>query len=208
MWDEFARSLLGKGDIPHSLLTPRCGSPGDGWIHKAVVVGSGIHIVEEVQVFRDPQPVESLVISHAQVRGGRSVGGSTHGAHLCCKALIGLFGGQGVRDSWVTPARDTHRSLVGQPGGQGPAWLSPPCQVPAAAVGTDCSWGPFPMHAHQGRAVLWGWGEISGHHGAEPPHTRAVLNQPFFTPEEPVCRGSQRDPAAAPGLLCQIHLLL
>ncbi|XP_061314876.1 semaphorin-4G isoform X3 [Pezoporus flaviventris] len=48
---------------------------GDGWIHKAVVVGSGIHIVEEVQVFRDPQPVESLVISHAQ----RSlyVGGAT-----------------------------------------------------------------------------------------------------------------------------------
>ncbi|NWR33036.1 SEM4G protein, partial [Tachuris rubrigastra] len=41
-------------------------SPGDGWIHKAVVVGSGIHIVEEVQVFRDLQPVESLVISHAQ----------------------------------------------------------------------------------------------------------------------------------------------
>ncbi|NXJ90745.1 SEM4G protein, partial [Corythaixoides concolor] len=39
---------------------------GDGWIHKAVVVGSGIHIVEEVQVFRDPQPVESLVISHSQ----------------------------------------------------------------------------------------------------------------------------------------------
>ncbi|PKU29566.1 semaphorin-4g isoform x1 [Limosa lapponica baueri] len=39
---------------------------GDGWIHKAVVVGSSIHIVEEVQVFRDPQPVESLVISHAQ----------------------------------------------------------------------------------------------------------------------------------------------
>ncbi|XP_014815594.1 PREDICTED: semaphorin-4G isoform X3 [Calidris pugnax] len=39
---------------------------GDGWIHKAVVVGSSIHIVEEVQVFKDPQPVESLVISHAQ----------------------------------------------------------------------------------------------------------------------------------------------
>ncbi|NXN09697.1 SEM4G protein, partial [Indicator maculatus] len=38
----------------------------NGWIHKAVVVGSGIHIVDEVQVFRDPQPVESLVISHAQ----------------------------------------------------------------------------------------------------------------------------------------------
>ncbi|XP_061857522.1 semaphorin-4G [Colius striatus] len=39
---------------------------GDGWIHKAVVVDSGIHIVEEVQVFSDPQPVESLVISHTQ----------------------------------------------------------------------------------------------------------------------------------------------
>ncbi|NWH76722.1 SEM4G protein, partial [Piaya cayana] len=39
---------------------------GDGWIHKAVVLDSGVHIVEEVQVFRDPQPVESLVISHAQ----------------------------------------------------------------------------------------------------------------------------------------------
>ncbi|KFO98275.1 Semaphorin-4G, partial [Calypte anna] len=39
---------------------------GDGWIHKAVVVGSGIHIMEEVQVFREPQPVESLVISQAQ----------------------------------------------------------------------------------------------------------------------------------------------
>ncbi|NXC79366.1 SEM4G protein, partial [Cercotrichas coryphoeus] len=39
---------------------------GDGWIHKAVVVNSSIHIVEEVQVFRDLQPVESLVISHIQ----------------------------------------------------------------------------------------------------------------------------------------------
>ncbi|XP_053926916.1 semaphorin-4G isoform X2 [Cuculus canorus] len=39
---------------------------GDGWIHKVVVADSGVHIVEEVQVFRDPQPVESLVISHAQ----------------------------------------------------------------------------------------------------------------------------------------------
>ncbi|NXE73409.1 SEM4G protein, partial [Cochlearius cochlearius] len=42
---------------------------GDGWIHKAVVVGSSIHIVEEVQVFRDPQPVESLPALSPQ-RGG------------------------------------------------------------------------------------------------------------------------------------------
>ncbi|XP_067156269.1 semaphorin-4G isoform X1 [Apteryx mantelli] len=39
---------------------------GDGWIHKAVVLGSGVHIIEEVQVFRDPQPVETLVISRTQ----------------------------------------------------------------------------------------------------------------------------------------------
>lgn len=62
-----------RGSMPHCLLMPWFCSLGDGWIHKAVVVGSGIHIVDEVQVFRDPQPVESLVISHAQVR--EEVGG-------------------------------------------------------------------------------------------------------------------------------------
>ncbi|NWX46525.1 SEM4G protein, partial [Steatornis caripensis] len=63
---EFAGSLLGQAG--HATLPPDpwlC-SLGDGWIHKAVVVGSSIHVVEEVQVFRDPQAVESLVISHAQ----------------------------------------------------------------------------------------------------------------------------------------------
>ncbi|XP_074855365.1 semaphorin-4G [Carettochelys insculpta] len=39
---------------------------GDGWLHKAVVIGSAVHIVEELQVFGAPQPVESLVISKAQ----------------------------------------------------------------------------------------------------------------------------------------------
>lgn len=68
------------------------------------MVGSGVHIVEEVQVFRDPQPVESLVISHAQVRGGRSVGDTTHGARVCCEAAIGLFEGWGEQDSWITPS--------------------------------------------------------------------------------------------------------
>ncbi|NXA00523.1 SEM4G protein, partial [Nesospiza acunhae] len=63
---EFDAPLLGKGHTSHSLLNPLLCSPGDGWIHKAVVVNSGIHIVEEVQVFRDLQPVESLVISHIQ----------------------------------------------------------------------------------------------------------------------------------------------
>ncbi|POI27178.1 hypothetical protein CIB84_009072 [Bambusicola thoracicus] len=39
---------------------------GDGWLHKAVVLGSNLHIIEEVQVFRDPQPVETLVVSRRQ----------------------------------------------------------------------------------------------------------------------------------------------
>nr|XP_033799194.1 semaphorin-4G [Geotrypetes seraphini] len=39
---------------------------GDGWIHKAVVVKSIVHIIEEVQVFKNPQPVENLVISKRQ----------------------------------------------------------------------------------------------------------------------------------------------
>jgi plexin B len=38
----------------------------DGWIHKAIVLGSGMHIIEETQVFRKPQPVENLVISLMQ----------------------------------------------------------------------------------------------------------------------------------------------
>lgn len=40
---------------------------GNGWIHKAVVIGSMVHIIEEIQVFKAPQPVENLVISKKQV---------------------------------------------------------------------------------------------------------------------------------------------
>ncbi|KAM4637069.1 semaphorin-4G [Discoglossus pictus] len=39
---------------------------GDGWIHKAVVINSKVHIIEEIQVFKKPQPVENLVISSKQ----------------------------------------------------------------------------------------------------------------------------------------------
>ncbi|XP_023571247.1 semaphorin-4G isoform X1 [Octodon degus] len=38
----------------------------DGWIHKAVVLGPGVHIIEETQVFREPQSVDNLVISPRQ----------------------------------------------------------------------------------------------------------------------------------------------
>ncbi|KAJ1140808.1 hypothetical protein NDU88_007146 [Pleurodeles waltl] len=39
---------------------------GDGWIHRAVVISSFVHIIEEIQAFKDPQPVETLVISKTQ----------------------------------------------------------------------------------------------------------------------------------------------
>ncbi|NXC44661.1 SEM4G protein, partial [Penelope pileata] len=42
------------------------GAGRDGWLHKAVVLGSGLHIIEEGQVFREPQPVETLVVSQRQ----------------------------------------------------------------------------------------------------------------------------------------------
>ncbi|XP_062817326.1 semaphorin-4C [Anolis carolinensis] len=36
----------------------------NGWLHKAVVLPSGVHLIEEVQVFERPQPIKSLVLSH------------------------------------------------------------------------------------------------------------------------------------------------
>ncbi|XP_018408909.1 PREDICTED: semaphorin-4G [Nanorana parkeri] len=38
----------------------------NGWIHKAVVIKSQVHIIEEIQIFKQPQPVEKLVISKKQ----------------------------------------------------------------------------------------------------------------------------------------------
>ncbi|KAJ8013785.1 hypothetical protein DPEC_G00033390 [Dallia pectoralis] len=36
----------------------------DGWLHRAVEVKGHLHIIEELQLFDQPQPVESIVISH------------------------------------------------------------------------------------------------------------------------------------------------
>ncbi|XP_041065267.1 semaphorin-4C [Carcharodon carcharias] len=36
---------------------------GAGWLHKAVMIGSQMHIIEELQLFEEMQPVESLAIS-------------------------------------------------------------------------------------------------------------------------------------------------
>uniref|UniRef100_A0A3Q2PAF2 Semaphorin 4G n=1 Tax=Fundulus heteroclitus TaxID=8078 RepID=A0A3Q2PAF2_FUNHE len=38
----------------------------DGWLHKAVEVDEDVHIIEELQMFAKPQPIESMVISSVQ----------------------------------------------------------------------------------------------------------------------------------------------
>ncbi|CDQ69596.1 unnamed protein product [Oncorhynchus mykiss] len=38
----------------------------EGWLHRAVEVGGQMHIIEELQLFENPQPVDSMVISQTQ----------------------------------------------------------------------------------------------------------------------------------------------
>ncbi|XP_067858188.1 semaphorin-4G isoform X2 [Heptranchias perlo] len=38
----------------------------EGWLHKVVNTGSSVHIIEEIQIYKEPQPVESLVLSSTQ----------------------------------------------------------------------------------------------------------------------------------------------
>lgn len=52
----------------HDLLLC-CGSFADnGWLHKAVLLPSGVHLIEELQIFDQAQPVKSLVLSPQKVR--------------------------------------------------------------------------------------------------------------------------------------------
>lgn len=48
---------------------------GDGWLHKAVSVGSSVHIIEELQIFSPGQPVQNLLLDPDRVsRPRRSPG--------------------------------------------------------------------------------------------------------------------------------------
>lgn len=66
------RAAQGQGTTG---TVPRCTVPeflpclpaGDGWVHKALDLGSRIHLVEELQVFEPAQPVESLVLAGTKV---------------------------------------------------------------------------------------------------------------------------------------------
>ncbi|ETE62150.1 Semaphorin-4C [Ophiophagus hannah] len=39
----------------------------NGWLHKAVALSSGVHLIEELQVFEEAQPIKSLVLSVPKV---------------------------------------------------------------------------------------------------------------------------------------------
>lgn len=43
--------------------------PGDGRLHKAVTLGSRVHIIEELQVFPHGQPVQNLLLDSHRVSG-------------------------------------------------------------------------------------------------------------------------------------------
>lgn len=40
----------------------------EGWLQRVVVLGTETHVIEEIQLFETPQPVDSLTISHSKVR--------------------------------------------------------------------------------------------------------------------------------------------
>lgn len=39
----------------------------EGWLHKAVEIEGQLHIIEELQLFEKPQPVNNLLLSEKQV---------------------------------------------------------------------------------------------------------------------------------------------
>lgn len=41
----------------------------EGWLHKAVEIEGRLHIIEELQLFEEPQPVNNLLLSAKQVVG-------------------------------------------------------------------------------------------------------------------------------------------
>lgn len=49
------------------MYTNVCLSPDEGWLHKAVKIRDIVHIIEEVQIFQEKQPINNLVISQKQV---------------------------------------------------------------------------------------------------------------------------------------------
>lgn len=62
-----------------SLLLSFLSSPlADGWLQRVVILGSEAHVIEEIQLFDSPQPVDSLTISHTKVTLNAKARGFPH----------------------------------------------------------------------------------------------------------------------------------
>ena len=58
-------AVCGRGEVISAL----CLSAATGFLHKAVVSGdSRAYLVEEIQLFPDPEPVQNLELAPTQVR--------------------------------------------------------------------------------------------------------------------------------------------
>lgn len=44
-----------------------CFSSDEGWLHRAVKIRDRVHIIEELQLFEEKQPINNMVISQKQV---------------------------------------------------------------------------------------------------------------------------------------------
>lgn len=56
-----------KGLFQNTICCPYC-LPESGHLHKAVLLQQGPYIIEEVQVFKPPQPIRSLKLSIPKVQ--------------------------------------------------------------------------------------------------------------------------------------------
>lgn len=82
---EFVLSVDSEGYSSVSFDTFVSVFADDGWLHRAVDIEGEMHIIEELQLFDKPQPVESMVISSALVCIPQCIA-----IHVFPGALLGL----------------------------------------------------------------------------------------------------------------------
>uniref|UniRef100_A0AAQ5XHP5 Sema domain-containing protein n=1 Tax=Amphiprion ocellaris TaxID=80972 RepID=A0AAQ5XHP5_AMPOC len=70
----------------------------DGWLHRAVDIDGEMHIIEELQMFDDPQPIESMVISSTLVIYVGSYSGVVQVPMSTCRRYTSCYGCVFARD--------------------------------------------------------------------------------------------------------------
>lgn len=86
--------------------------PGDGRLHKAVTLGSRVHIIEELQVFPQGQPVQNLLLDSP------GVSGPWHELdHLGCHQASSFFPAQARWPQLMTTNRMQRELVRGSLGG-------------------------------------------------------------------------------------------